>query len=104
MFEAKRHGAGSVALASATLAAVHLRSTIKICQQIGSHELEGRAHKRLGLIAQDRGDLSAAHDHLETAFAVLTAAGEHRRAERALVRLRNVRRELQAARLTEDRA
>ncbi|KAA2256941.1 tetratricopeptide repeat protein [Solihabitans fulvus] len=76
---------------NADLAVTHYRATIEICGQIGLHDLAGRAHKRLGVLALDLGDLPAARDHLEAAFTTLTAGGEHARAERVLLLLRKLR-------------
>ncbi|MGM1059024.1 ATP-binding protein [Saccharothrix sp. Mg75] len=64
--------------------------TIEICRQIDLHDLEGRAHRRLGLMAEDFGDLPTARAHLQQAYAAYTAGGEHRRAENVLHRLEDI--------------
>ena len=74
------------------LAAAHYRTCIEICEQSGSSDLEGRAHKRLALMAIDLGDLVAARHHLEAARSAYLKAGEHGRAESLLALHRKVRR------------
>jgi tetratricopeptide (TPR) repeat protein len=63
------------------LASAHLLTCAGISAEIGRHELEGRAHKRIALIALDADDRDTALEHLDAARAAYLAGGEERRAQ-----------------------
>ncbi|MFD5823850.1 ATP-binding protein [Lentzea sp. NPDC060358] len=74
-------GALAKAQEESVLASAHFLTCAEISAEIGRHELEGRAHKRIALIALDADDRETALKHLDLARATYLNGGEERRAQ-----------------------
>ncbi|MCG8919530.1 tetratricopeptide repeat protein [Actinokineospora sp. PR83] len=67
----------------------HYHTSLEISRRIGRHDLEGRALRRLALMAEDRGDATTARRYLDAAVTAYTTAGDHHRAGRYRAQLRS---------------
>ncbi|MET9227255.1 tetratricopeptide repeat protein [Lentzea sp. NPDC003310] len=63
------------------LAAAHFQACAEISAEIGRHDLTGRAHRKLALIALDAGRKEEVQRHLESARSAYLEGGHHRKAE-----------------------